>query len=456
MSLRPPLRELAGGITELSVEGATVSEVIDALERGHPRLAGWVRDERGRIRTHVNIFLNDERAPLEAAVSESDRLHILPAISGGAVSVQERPAEALVETPAERAELLIGTRKGLFVLRGTRGGAMAIAARMFEGQVVEFAMRDPRTGTYFASVTHHFGPKVYFATDPLGGWEQATGPAFSDEDGAAVERVWLIRKGEEDGVLWAGVAPAALFRSDDDGRSWSLNRGLWDEPSRPKWEPGAGGLCLHSICTWPGDPSRMAVGISAAGVWLSDDEGESWRRGIDGIVPRYLPEEARDGAVDLCVHNMHRAPLEPATLYMQFHGGVYRSDDAGESWTDIGTDAGLPSDFGFPCAIDPSDPNRAFVIPLTADTDRVTPEGRVRVFETTDRGVSWQARTEGLPQENAYLTVLRQAFCHDGKQPLGLYFGAESGEVFGSAVGGASWTTVIEHLPPVLSVRCSS
>jgi hypothetical protein len=353
-------------------------------------------------------------------------------------------------------ELLLGTRKGLFALEGEPGGAFDVGARAFAGETVEFAMRDERSGRVIASVTSPFyGPKLWYTDEPAGEWEQASGVELPEGGDAALERIWTIACGEADGVIYAGGDPGVLFESRDGGQSFALNRALWEHESRPRWQPGGGGLCLHSISTWPGEPERLAVGISAAGVWLTDDGGESWRQGNEGLVANYLPEDARpDDQIALCVHRLHRAPTRPERMFMQFHGGVYRSDDAGASWTSIAD--GLPSDFGFPLAIDPADPDSAYLIPLTADTDRVTPDSRVRVYETRDAGASWIARGEGLPQEHAYLTILREAFDWTGQgERLGLYFGATSGDVFGSANAGESWSTVATRLPPVLSVSAA-
>ena len=350
-------------------------------------------------------------------------------------------------------ELLVGTKKGLFTLRGEAGDAFEVASRDFPGVTVEFATRDPRTGRTFASVTDGwYGPRIMFRDGDAGEWTQSRGPEFPEDTGATLERVWLVRPGEIAGTLYAGVAPAALFVSTDDGESWGLNRGLWNVPTRPEWNPGAGGLALHSICPWPGDPSRMAIAISAAGVWITEDAGESWRTGYTGLVPPYVPEEERETTHALCVHNMHRAPLRPERLFLQFHGGVYRSDDAGLTWNDIA--AGLPSSFGFPLAVDPADPDSAFVIPLTADVDRVAPDGRVGVHGTRDAGATWSTLDKGLPGPEAWLTILRQAFGTAGEgSDLQLAFGATSGAVYASPDGGATWMAAAEHLAPVTSVR---
>lgn len=348
-------------------------------------------------------------------------------------------------------ELLVATKKGLFVLAGEPGGPFEQAARAFAGEPVDYAIRDPRSGRVLAAVTSPFhGPKIWYTDDPTGEWSEADGVALPKGGDAALERIWVLVPGEDDGTLYAGGDPGVLFESRDAGATWVLNRGLWEHPTRTSWEPGGGGLCLHSIVPWPGDPDRLAVAVSAAGVWLTEDGGTTWRRGNAGLVARYMPEESREEATQLCVHNLQRAPLRPERMFMQFHGGVYRSDDAGETWTDIA--AGLPSDFGFPMMVDPSDPDSAYVIPLMADSDRVTPDGRVRVYETRDAGASWTARGDGLPQQGAYLTVLRLAFARAGQDPVQLYFGATSGDVFGSADAGASWFTAATRLPPVYSV----
>jgi hypothetical protein len=349
-------------------------------------------------------------------------------------------------------ELLVGTRKGLFVLEGEPGERFEVAARAFAGEPVEHALRDSRTSRVHASVTSAFyGPKLWYTDDPTGEWEQASGVELPEGGDSSLERIWVIVAGEGDRTLYAGGDPGVLFESRDGGASWRLNPGLWEHPSRRSWQPGGGGLCLHSVATWPGDPGRLAVAISAAGVWLSDDGGATWRNGNQGLVARYLPDDAPEEQIALCVHRLHRAPTRPERLFMQFHGGVYRSDDAGETWTDIA--ANLPSDFGFPLALDPVDPDSAYLIPLSADTDRVTPDGRVRVYETRDAGVSWTARGDGLPEDHAYLTILREAFDWTGEgDALELYFGATSGDVFGSGDAGATWSTVATRLPPVLSV----
>jgi hypothetical protein len=232
-------------------------------------------------------------------------------------------------------ELVVGTKKGLFVLEGEPGTPFAVTARAFPGEPVEYALRDPRSGRLLAAVTSPFyGPKIWHADDPAGEWAQADGLALPAAGDTALERIWVLVAGEEDGTLYAGGDPGVLFASADGGATWELNRALWEHPTRPAWEPGGGGLCLHSVVPWPGDPDRLAVAVSAAGIWLPRDGGRSWSQGNEGLVPRYLPEAAREGATALCVHSVERAARRPERLFLQFHGGVYRSDDAGSTWTD--------------------------------------------------------------------------------------------------------------------------
>jgi molybdopterin converting factor small subunit len=435
--LRSTLRELAGNRAEHEAEGTTVATALSDLERRYPQLQGFIRDEQGRIRPHLALFVDGESAGLDTPVEPAGRIAVLPAISGG----------------SDEIELLAGTRKGLLTLCGPRDGELEVAGRALAGRAVDYAIYDARSGTYLAACNDmHHGPRVWRSASPLDGFEPSSGPAFPEDVGATVERIWVIAPGEDPGELWVGVAPAALFHSADGGQTYTFVRSLWDQPAREKWTPGAGGLMVHTICTWPDEPDRLMVGISAGGVWLTDDRGSTWRQGNRGIVARYLPADF-EATTEFCVHHVERSPAEPETLYMQFHGGVYRSDDGGESWNDIGSGTGLPSDFGFGIVTDPRDAGRAWVIPLVADVDRVPPEGRLRVYETRDRGSSWAANGHGLPQHDAYQLALRQAFCHDGRDPLGLWFGCQSGEVFGSADAGATWRCAARNLPPVLSVR---
>jgi len=352
-------------------------------------------------------------------------------------------------------ELTVGTKKGLFVLEGEAGGTFEPNARAFAGEPVEYALRDTRSGRLLAAVTSAFyGPKIFYTDDPAGDWAQAEGLALPDGGDEALERIWVITPGEHDGQLYAGGDPGVLFESRDGGASWVLNEALWQHRLDEDWQPGGGGLCLHSIVPWPGRPDRLTVAVSAAGVWHTEDGGASWHRRNGGLVPRYMPEDAHEETTQLCVHSLCRSRQQPERLFMQFHGGVYRSDDAGQSWSDVGRE--LPSDFGFPLATDPADADSAYVIPLGADTDRVTPDGRVRVYETRDGGANWSPRGDGLPQKDAYLTILRQAFDSRGAgDELELYFGATSGELFGSGDAGASWSSAALRLPPVFSVTAA-
>ena len=353
--------------------------------------------------------------------------------------------------------VLVGTTKGLFVLTSDEARSKwEMSGPHFRGEEIYAAALDTRGGRrrlLVGATSSHWGPSVYRSDDMGATWVEPAAEtlAFPTSTGAAVARVWQLQPGAEaqPDVVFAGVEPAALFRSDDGGETFRLDEGLWNHEHRPQWQPGGGGLCLHTIVPDPAGGDRMAVAVSAAGFYRTLD-GQSWEAANTGITAPFLPEPTPE--FGQCVHKVARHPSRPDTLFLQHHWGVYRSDDFGGKWTEVGADA-LPSTFGFPIVADPNRPGTAYVLPLESDFFRCTPEGRLRVYRTTDEGQTWEALGNGLPQENAYLTVLRDGFTADALDPAGLYLGTRTGEVYGSPDAGESWQELARHLPPVLCVK---
>lgn len=351
--------------------------------------------------------------------------------------------------------ILIGTTKGLFLL----DGANQLTGPLLEGTSVPSVAYDPRQRRILAGATSFFFGSAVRRSDDFGQtWVEAETPniTFPEDTEAKITQIWQIAPAGADqpDVVYAGVEPAALFRSEDGGESFKLVRGLWDHPHRPTWQPGGGGLGLHTILLDPRDPRRMLVAISTGGVYLSDDGGTSWRSSNTGIRAEFNPEDQRFPEYGQCVHKVARDSANPDRFFLQNHFGLYRSDDGGGSWTDIAN--GVPSDFGFPVVAHPRQGDTAFIIPLIADVKRWTADAQCRVFRTTDAGASWEPMTCGLPQKDAYVTVLRDAFTTDGADPAGFYFGTRGGEVYASHDDGQNWHVLTEHLPPVLTVRAAA
>ena len=269
----------------------------------------------------------------------------------------------------------------------------------------------------------------------------------------SLKQIWQLVPGAPDqpDTLYCGVEPAALFRSDDAGETWSLVRGLHDHPHREKWMPGGGGLCLHTILPDPTDARRIHVAISSGGHYRTDDGGTTWQARNVGVRAQFLPPENRYPEFGQCVHKLASHPSTPGPMFLQNHWGLYRSDDHGDTWQDIAN--GVPSDFGFAMAVDPRHADTVYIVPLESDEFRCTPEAKLRVYRTTNAGASWEPLTNGLPQDQAFETVLRDGLATDRLNPTGLYFGTRSGKLFGSHDAGASWSPMLEALPPVVCVK---
>ncbi len=263
-------------------------------------------------------------------------------------------------------------------------------------------------------------------------------------------RVWHLEPSPtERDVVYAGVEDAALFRSSDGGESWQELAGLRGHGSGPDWQPGAGGMCLHTILLDPANDQRIYVAISSAGAFRSEDGGLSWRAINKGLYSDYIPEP--DAEVGHCVHNMAMHPSRPGVLYMQKHWDVMRSDDGGDNWREVS--GNLPSDFGFPIAVHAHEPDTIYVVPIKSDSEHYPPEGKLRVYRSRGGGDHWEALTRGLPQQHCYVNVLRDAMAVDSMDPCGVYFGTTGGQVYVSADSGDNWKPIVRDLPAVLSVE---
>jgi photosystem II stability/assembly factor-like uncharacterized protein len=353
--------------------------------------------------------------------------------------------------------LLVGTMKGAFIFRADSARrAWESGGPYFPGSAVYALAYDGRAGRQrlWAAPNHmHFGALLRSSDDFGHTWTEPVeaNVKFPEAAGAALKQIWQIvpgRDGEAD-TIYCGVEPAALFVSRDAGATWSLVDGLWDHPHRARWQPGGGGLCLHTIVPDPERPGQIRIAISTGGMYVTDDGGATWRASNHGVRAEFLPEKYPE--FGQCVHKFAQSRRRPDRMFLQNHWGLYRSDDRGESWTDIAN--GVPSDFGFPMAIHPRDPDTAFIVPLESDQFRCTPDGKLRVFRTSNAGASWQPLGTGLPQTDAYETILRDALTVDAADPCGVFFGTRSGKLFASADEGATWQTLAEGLPPIIAVK---
>ena len=367
---------------------------------------------------------------------------------------------------ADRVVLCIGTKKGLFVaeaaktrrrfeLRGPFGVGVAVYSAMID------ARRAPRV--YASSCNPFFGMKVLVSTD-LGKKfkETKSAPAFPKNDGRAVANIWSIESGANKKELWCGVEPASLFHSEDNGNSWEMVKGISNHKHAKQWQPGNGGLCMHTIVR---DGNRMHLGISTGGHYVSEDGGATFKACNDGVGAGFSPNPYPE--FGQCVHKIARHPDAPGRLYMQNHGGwaewdgpggpqpnigVLRSDDYGQSWYSIAD--GLPSDFGFPMVIHPDDPDVAYVVPLDPST-RTCPEAKPAVWRTENGGKKWKRLAKGFPKKESYFTVLRDAMDVDHAKSPALYMGTTTGQLWIGRDGGEQWDCLFDSLPPINCVKAA-
>ncbi|MGI8608907.1 MAG: WD40/YVTN/BNR-like repeat-containing protein [Candidatus Dormibacteria bacterium] len=361
--------------------------------------------------------------------------------------------------------VLVGTRKGAFVLTSdARRQSWEVRGPLFGGWEVyhlKGSPVDPST-IYASQSSGWFGQLIQRSNDggatfePVGNNFVYDGVPGTHQwyDGTPhpweFARVWHLEPSLTDvDTVYAGVEDAALFRTVDGGQSWTEMSGLRRQDSGSSWAPGAGGLCLHTIVQDPSNAQRIFVAISAAGVFRTDDAGETWRPVNRGLKSEGIPDPAAE--VGHCVHRIAMHPSRPNVLFMQKHWDVMRTDDGGDSWREVS--GNLPSDFGFAIDVHAHEPETIYVVPIKSDSEHYPPDGKLRVYRSRSGGEEWEPLTRGLPQQDCYVNVLRDAMAVDSLDPCGIYFGTSGGQVYGSADSGDSWTPIVHDLPAVLSVE---
>jgi hypothetical protein len=361
--------------------------------------------------------------------------------------------------------VLVGTRKGAFVLTSDeKREKWDVDGPHFGGWEIYHVKGSPADPDrlYASQNTQWFGQLIQRSNDAGKTWEPV-GNQFAYDgvpgthmwyDGTPrpweFKRVWHVEPSlNNPDVVYAGVEDAALFRSDDGGNSWQELTGVRCQSSGPSWQPGAGGLCLHTILLDPSNPQRMFIAISAAGAFRSDDAGETWKPINRGLKSEGIPDP--NAEVGHCVHRIALNPSRPDVLFMQKHWDVMRTDDAGESWQEVS--GNLPTDFGFVMDVHAHEPDTIYVVPIKSDSEHYPPEGKLRVYRSRSGGNEWEPLTNGLPQSNCYVNVLRDAMCVDSLDDCGVYFGTTGGQVYASTDGGDNWRPIVRDLPAVLSVE---
>jgi hypothetical protein len=364
---------------------------------------------------------------------------------------------------ADRTLLMVGTRKGLWI--GTSDEARVdweFTGPHFDMEEVYSCLIDSRADArgeaprlLAGASSSWLGPQVWRSDDLGASWQETPNGAvrFPEGSEANVERIWQLVPGVDPGVVYAGTEPAAVWRSADRGETFTLEQALWDHPHRTEWGAGFGGQAFHTVLPHPTDPQAVTAALSSGGVYQTTDGGRSWEARNHGIRADFLPEGQQYPEFGQCVHKITRHPSRPERLYLQNHGGVYRSDDEGQVWKSIAD--GLPADFGFPIVVHPHEPDTVFVFPINGGEKRYPPEAKARVWRSRDAGETWEELGDGLP-DDFYVAVMRDAMCADDHDRTGLYFGARNGAVWGSADQGETWRPIVSDLPDVMVVRAAA